>query len=146
MKKILFAITVGCATALTAMVATNTTSSAQAVGLTAPTKQITIQGKKPARFNHTTHTAIGLECTTCHHDQKHQPRSAEDIAGLTPEDLRCANCHNKDFENKKLRKPMKIFHARCKTCHKNGYNDKKGPTKCSGCHIKSKKAAAIEGC
>ena len=144
MKKILFAITVGCATAFTAMVVTNTTI-AHATGLTAPTKQITIQGKKPARFNHTTHTALGLECGTCHHDQKHQPRNAEAIAELTTEQLKCASCHNKKFANKKLRKLNKIFHARCKHCHKKGYNDKKGPTKCAGCHLKKAKQA-IEGC
>ena len=142
MKKILFAITIGCATA---MIATNTTSIAQAAGLTAPTKQITIQGKKPARFNHATHTALGLECGTCHHDQEHQPRNAEAIAAMTPDQLKCATCHNKDFSEKKLRKLNKIFHAKCKNCHKKGYNDKKGPTKCAGCHLKKGKQA-IEGC
>ena len=50
--------------------------------------------------------------------------------------LRCASCHNKDLVNPKLQTPKAAFHARCKECHKQGVDGKKGPTKCTGCHVK----------
>ncbi|MBU0673902.1 MAG: cytochrome c family protein [Proteobacteria bacterium] len=114
-------------------------------GLTVPTDDITIAGKKPVRFPHSTHLELGLDCGSCHHDGNHQPRTAEDIGGLVSVDqLRCVSCHNDDFQNKELQKEKDIFHARCKECHAQGINGKKGPTKCSDCHIKKNKA--VEGC
>ena len=115
-------------------------------GLQAPDEPITIEGKKPATFNHQTHTALGLDCGTCHHDAEHQPLSAEDIAALPSADkLACESCHNENFANPKLQKRMNVFHTRCKDCHQEGVDGKKGPTKCSDCHVK-KKTRAIEGC
>ena len=103
--------------------------------IAAPAQELVISGKKPAHFSHATHTALGLDCTTCHHDAKHQPRSETAIAGLpNANSLHCATCHNEKFANAKLRKPMDVFHARCKTCHTAGVNGKKGPTACTGCH------------
>jgi len=112
----------------------------------APEKSITIDGKKPVIFSHTTHLELGVACAECHHDEKHQPRNAETIATLTDSSvLQCATCHNSDFANQKLQKRKTIFHENCKTCHQAGLDGKKGPTKCSGCHIK-KKRRAVEGC
>lgn len=112
----------------------------------APSEPITITGKKPVQFKHTTHLALGIACAACHHDEQHAPRTAENIAGMTDSTaLQCASCHNSDFANPELQKRKTIFHNNCKTCHKTGVNDKKGPTKCSGCHTKKKKKA-IEGC
>ncbi|MDA8164487.1 MAG: cytochrome c3 family protein [Desulfobacteraceae bacterium] len=122
------------------------TTWAAAGGLQAPTAPITIEGKKPAKFNHATHTALGLACGTCHHDAAHKPRTAEAIAALPDaKQLACETCHNEKFANPKLRKRMDVFHARCKECHQAGVNGKKGPTGCSGCHVTQKKKA-IEGC
>ncbi|MEN8136486.1 MAG: cytochrome c3 family protein [Thermodesulfobacteriota bacterium] len=112
----------------------------------APAKSITITGKKPVKFNHTTHLQMGVACAECHHDEQHNPRTAESISALPDSGvLQCATCHNSDFANPELQKRKTIFHANCKTCHKTGLNGKKGPTKCSGCHLK-KKRKAIEGC
>ncbi len=115
-----------------------------AEGLKAPAEKIVIKGKKPARFNHSIHIEMGLNCARCHHDGDHKPLTAEAIGVLPNADqLKCVNCHNSKFANKKLRKLKTIFHARCRDCHKEGYNGKKGPTKCNSCHVKKK---AIEGC
>jgi len=115
-------------------------------------------------FSHAKHTALGLDCGTCHHDAKHQPLNEAAIAGLGKTDgLQCASCHNEKFANAKLQKPMDVFHARCKTCHTAGINGKKGPTGCIACHKAAaapaeaatpapaaapakKKAKAVEGC
>lgn len=111
----------------------------------APENEIVIEGKKPARFNHATHTAMGLDCGVCHHDREHNPLTAESIGALTDgAELRCVSCHNDTHPNKEMQKAKDVFHARCQTCHKEGYQGKTGPTKCTDCHIKQKKA--IEGC
>ena len=113
--------------------------------VTAPEKAITIDGKKPVKFKHSVHLDLGVSCGKCHHDGNHEPRTAESIATMADsKSLKCSSCHNGDFANPKLQKEKDIFHANCKTCHKAGFNEKKGPTKCSGCHGKKKKA--IEGC
>jgi hypothetical protein len=110
-----------------------------------PDKSITIKGKKPVKFKHNVHLDLGVTCGQCHHDDSHNPRTAETIGTMADSTaLQCATCHNSDFANPKLQKAKDIFHANCKTCHKAGFNDKKGPTKCSGCHVKKKRA--IEGC
>lgn len=111
-----------------------------------PAKEITLQGKKPARFNHIPHTSLGIKCGTCHHDQQHKPLTAEAMAAVTdPAILRCLSCHNDRQPKQELRQAKDIFHARCKTCHQTGYEGKKGPVTCTGCHLKSDKKAA-EGC
>lgn len=120
-------------------------AAAQASGLQAPADEIIIDGKKPAGFKHAPHIALGVACGQCHHDNEHQPRSAEAIGGMVDaNELKCASCHNTEFANPELRERKDIFHARCKECHQTGYNDKKGPTQCGACHIKKRKA--IEGC
>jgi hypothetical protein len=107
--------------------------------LQAPTEEMVIDGKKPARFNHQTHLALGIACGACHHDAEHHPLTAEGIAALeTPEKLKCESCHNENFANAELNSKKLAFHARCKECHKKGVNGKTGPTKCTGCHIKKK--------
>lgn len=123
------------------------TASLSAQEITAPGGEITIEGKKPARFDHQTHRKMKIDCGQCHHDAKHQPRTEADIAAMgNSEQLRCTSCHNKDFSNDKLRKPKQIFHARCRDCHKKGVAGKKGPTKCTSCHISTKRPEVVEGC
>ena len=113
--------------------------------LSAPEGTIKIEGKKPVKFQHSVHLELGLECSECHHDSKHEPLTAEKIAVIAdPESLKCATCHDSTFAVAELQKRKNIFHTNCKDCHKKEVNGKKGPTKCSGCHTKKKKA--IEGC
>jgi len=114
--------------------------------LAAPEKELVVDGKKPARFTHATHIAMGMDCGVCHHDKDHKPLTAEGVASVGDvEKLRCVSCHNKESQNTELRKAKDVFHARCKTCHKEGYAGKKGPSKCSDCHLKTK-GKAVEGC
>lgn len=103
-----------------------------------PEEEIIIEGeKKSARFSHPLHLKLGTECGQCHHGNEHQPLTEADIGAMeTSMQLRCASCHNKDFTNPKLQTPKAAFHARCKDCHKKGVEGKKGPTKCTGCHVK----------
>jgi len=111
-----------------------------------PAKELVLEGKKPAHFNHKTHTALGMECGVCHHDQKHVPLTAEAIGAVTdPATLSCMSCHNDQHPKQELRQAKDIFHARCKTCHQEGYQGKNGPTKCTDCHLKSDKKN-LEGC
>jgi len=128
MKKTMIALAMVCAAGLTV-----TMTDLHAAG--APAQDLVIKGKKPALFSHAKHTALGLDCTTCHHDAKHQPLNEAAIGGVkNTESLQCATCHNAKFANAKLQKPMDVFHARCKTCHTAGVNGKKGPTACTACH------------
>jgi hypothetical protein len=163
MKKTMIALAMVCAAGLTV---TNLHAAATpAAGkTTAPAQDLVIKGKKPALFSHAKHTALGLDCTACHHDAKHQPLNEAAIAGLGKTDgLQCVSCHNEKFANAKLQKPMDVFHARCKTCHTTGINGKKGPTACIACHKAAaapkqkaapaetaapakKKSKAVEGC
>ncbi|MBU4154466.1 MAG: cytochrome c family protein [Proteobacteria bacterium] len=114
--------------------------------LKTPATELVIDGKKPARFNHTTHVTLGLNCGTCHHDAEHKALTAEAIAALPDtKALSCITCHNSSFSNKDLQKQKDVFHARCKECHKTGHNGKKGPSGCADCHIKQEKKA-VEGC
>lgn len=107
-------------------------------GMQAPVAEMIITGeKKSAKFSHPVHLNLEVSCGTCHHGKEHQPLSAEDIAAMENNNqLRCVSCHNKDFTDAKLQTQKAAFHARCKECHKQGVGDKKGPTKCTGCHVK----------
>lgn len=110
----------------------------EAGGPQAPAKEITIDGKKPARFDHQKHMAVaGVSCGQCHHDAAHQPLSAEAIAALPKaRSILCVSCHNEGFAKETLRQRKDIFHANCKECHTAGVGGKKGPTKCIDCHLK----------
>jgi len=110
----------------------------EATGMKAPEGEIIIEGeKKSARFSHSVHLNLAVDCGQCHHGSEKQALTDKDIAAMENNlQLRCVSCHNKDFVNPKLQTPKAAFHARCKECHKKGVNDKKGPTKCTGCHVK----------
>ncbi len=113
----------------------------------APKEPVVIQGKKPVSFNHVTHLDLEITCGQCHHKGKKQKLTNNDIGSLSDNRvLQCANCHTENFFNPKLRTKKDVFHQNCRSCHKKGFNDKKGPTKCSGCHPKKKKQPALEGC
>ncbi len=112
-----------------------------------PRGRITIEGKRPVKFSHQTHTEkAGLDCATCHHDDKGQGRDLAAIKALAGTgSLACGACHNAEFKDKKLRKRKNVFHDLCRACHKKGLDGKHGPTKCSGCHGKRKRKP-VEGC
>ncbi|MCL7489627.1 MAG: cytochrome c family protein [Desulfobulbaceae bacterium] len=112
----------------------------------APQEELIIDGKKPARFSHPTHIDLGLDCAACHHDQEHNPLTAEAIGGLSdPGALKCVSCHNSQHPNKDLQNAKDVFHAQCKDCHQQGFAGKEGPTTCTSCHLK-KKTKGYEGC
>ena len=136
MKKTMIALAMMCAAGLTVTMTDLHAAATPAAGkITAPAQDLVIKGKKPALFSHAKHTGLGLDCTTCHHDAKHQPLNEAAIGGVkNTESLQCATCHNAKFANAKLQKPMDVFHGRCKTCHTAGVNGKKGPTACTACH------------
>ena len=113
--------------------------AAEQSGLQGPAEEIVIKGtKKSSKFSHPTHINLGVSCGQCHHDAEHQPLTDKDISAMeNSNQLRCVSCHNQDFADAKLQTQKAIFHARCKECHKQGVDGKKGPTKCTGCHIKT---------
>lgn len=116
--------------------------------LAMPETEITVDGKKPAAFDHAKHAELGLACGACHHNGEHQPLTREEIAAkASGEGLRCVSCHNRSFPAKNLQEPKDVFHSRCKDCHSKGVDGRKGPTQCSACHVKAKKSARkLEGC
>ena len=67
---------------------------------------ITLPAKKGAvTFHHWKHqTELKIPCGECHHGPNHSPYKE----GMKIH--KCDECHNKDFPNKKLNKPMKAFH------------------------------------
>jgi hypothetical protein len=67
-------------------------------------------------FHHADHQAK-IDCKSCHH-----------TGGFE----KCDSCHGKKKDGKKP-KYKDAMHKDCKGCHK---AEKKGPTKCSGCHKK----------
>jgi len=136
MKCILF-LAAGCV--IFGLLAANSMAAGQS-GLQAPAEEMVIKGtKKSAKFSHPTHIKLGVSCGQCHHNADHQPLSEKDISAMAASSqLRCVSCHNQDFADAKLQTQKAIFHARCKECHKQGVNGKQGPTKCTGCHIKTK--------
>ena len=65
-------------------------------------------------FNHAQHQERS-DCSSCHH---------------TGTFVQCKSCHGVSEEAPKAKD---AFHKQCKGCHAEA---NKGPTKCSGCHVK----------
>lgn len=90
----------------------------------------TAKGKKPATFPHKKHQDM-LKCGDCHHTKTADGKKGPYVAG---KEGKCESCHDgKSIANKKVANYMKAAHENCKGCHK---AQKKGPTKCAGCHPK----------
>lgn len=90
---------------------------------------IVLKAKKGnVTFEHHKHQAK-FECGECHHGPDHSAYKK----GMKIH--KCDECHNKNFKNKKLNKPMKVFHKNCRSCHKQHKADG-APTKCNDCHKK----------
>jgi len=88
----------------------------------------------PVTFNHAKHgDTLVKSCETCHHKNK----------GLTKADAgkvevkKCSECHLEPKGNVPSMREMSLtknpLHIRCINCHK---EQKKGPTACTGCHVK----------
>lgn len=114
--------------------------SVQAKGVSMPNEPIIIGVLNPVKFDHVLHRSIKVPCGRCHHDNKRKMRSEEEILAVTDgKELRCINCHNKDFSSPYLRGGENLFHINCQPCHAVGINGKRGPRKCDGCHNIKKK-------
>lgn len=88
--------------------------------------------KQPAvPFSHEKHTKLVNTCDTCHHTQK----GLETDSGTKV--IKCTTCHldpkGKVPSMREMSLTKNPFHTRCIECHK---QQKKGPTACTGCHIK----------
>ena len=85
-------------------------------------------------FTHEKHSLkLAPTCDTCHHTQK--GLKAE---GTGMDVKKCSTCHldPKDAKIPSMREmslTKNPYHIRCISCHK---EQKKGPTVCTGCHIK----------
>jgi hypothetical protein len=113
--------------------------SGMAVAVENPQELITIEGVRPAVFDHDTHLEYGVKCGVCHHKSKDEPYTDQEVKSLSSgKNLYCIYCHNEKFENEKLRSLKVVMHKQCKSCHLKGFKGVKGPTRCIGCH-KSKK-------
>jgi len=109
--------------------------SAMAVAFENPQEEITIEGVRPAVFNHETHLGYGVKCGVCHHKSKDEPFTDQEVKSQSSgKTLNCRYCHNEKFENEKLRTLKSVMHKQCKGCHFNGIDGVKGPTRCIGCH------------
>jgi len=140
MKKIVLLTVAAAVTLIAVHLDTRPAAADEPAMLKAPDTEIVIDGKKPARFDHQKHLALGVTCGQCHHDAEHNPLTEEEILAMdSAKKLECQSCHNQDFANEQLNSVKLAFHARCKECHKEGVGDKKGPTKCTDCHLKKEK-------
>ena len=94
----------------------------------------TAAGKKLAKFPHKKHQEDST-CGECHHAKTDDGVKYSYVEGM--EIKKCVTCHNKDdMVNPKLNSFKLAAHGLCKECHKQ--NKDIAPTKCSGCHPKSK--------
>lgn len=84
-------------------------------------------------FNHHLHaTSLVSKCETCHHTEK-------GMTATSDKDVKkCSTCHLKPKGNVPDMAAMGLkdnpFHIACINCHK---EQKKGPTTCKQCHVKS---------
>ena len=92
--------------------------------------------KQPAvPFSHEKHALkLVKTCDVCHHTQK--GLKAE---GTGMDVVKCSTCHldpkppSKAPSMREMALTKNPFHIRCISCHK---TEKKGPTVCTGCHVK----------
>ena len=69
-----------------------------------PHEQITIEGVRPAIFDHDTHLGYGVKCGVCHHKSKDEPYTDQEVISQSSgKTLHCNYCHNENFKNEKLR-------------------------------------------
>ncbi len=83
---------------------------------------------EPVRFAHKRHAALIRDCTKCHH---YRPKNEDAL-----ETTRCSACHQDAFNPEH---PERIglkaaYHQQCMECHQ---QEAKGPTDCTGCHLKN---------
>ena len=110
--------------------------SGMAIAIESPQEQIIIEkGVRPAVFDHNTHLGYGVKCGVCHHKSKDEPLTDLEVISLSSgKTLHCSYCHNKKFENEKLRSMRTVMHGRCKGCHQIEVDGVKGLLRCHVCH------------
>jgi hypothetical protein len=99
--------------------------------------QVDIAAKKqpPVVFNHALHgDKLVKTCETCHHTEKGLTKAKTDTVDVK----KCSECHLNPTDPKvpnqrEMSLTKNPFHVRCINCHK---SEKKGPTACTGCHVK----------
>jgi len=85
--------------------------------------------KKPVTFSHVKHAkGLKIKCASCHHKKDKKGKKAFSCSS--------ASCHAGKAKGKvpgcaEMSKKKNPYHIQCIGCHK---KDKKGPTKCKGCH------------
>jgi hypothetical protein len=85
-------------------------------------------------FPHEKHQQLAKSCDTCHHMNKGLT-AADKVAEAKVQ--KCTACHLDPKDAVPSMREMSLtknpFHIRCISCHK---EQKKGPTVCTGCHVK----------
>ena len=89
----------------------------------------------PVTFNHAKHgDTLVKSCDTCHHTNKGLTKAQVDKIDVK----KCSECHLEPKGKVASMRDMGLtrnpLHIRCITCHK---EQKKGPTACTRCHVKS---------
>jgi len=88
----------------------------------------------PVTFNHAKHgDTLVKSCDTCHHTHKGLTKAQTDTVDVK----KCSECHLEPKGKVPSMREMSLtknpLHIRCVNCHK---EQKKGPTVCTGCHVK----------
>ncbi|HUP62393.1 MAG TPA: cytochrome c3 family protein [Thermoanaerobaculia bacterium] len=88
----------------------------------------------PVSFNHAKHgDTLVKSCDTCHHTNKGLTKAQTDKVDVK----KCSECHLEAKGKVPSMREMSLtknpMHIRCLNCHK---EQKKGPTACTGCHVK----------
>ena len=97
------------------------------------TTSIAAAAKKQAAvpFSHGKHATLAKSCDTCHHVNKGLTRETDKSV------KKCSACHLDPKAGVPSMREMSLqknpMHVRCIGCHK---EQKKGPTACTGCHVK----------
>ncbi len=66
------------------------------------------------RFNHKSHAAIGVQCTTCHAGVRESDSSKDK---LLPKPTTCDGCHGSDHSNRDAVQPGPTSRGACAFCH-----------------------------
>ena len=78
-----------------------------------PHEQITIEGVRPAVFDHDTHLGYGVKCGECHHKSQGEPYTDQEVISRSSgKTLYCIHCHDEKFETGSLGELLKISRIR----------------------------------
>lgn len=94
-----------------------------------------VKKQPPVTFNHAKHgDTLVKSCDTCHHTNKGLTKAQADKVDVK----KCSECHLEPKGKVPSMRDTSLtknpLHIRCIACHK---EQKKGPTACNKCHVKS---------